>query len=303
MNNDNTSAMVTDDDPFGTGRASSIRFAIAALDLCAWSFGRDKFDNMPIPYSGDFDDLVRFIDDNRAATKGLNYVTALFTNDGRRCKENACRRNWLPFDLDGVDGQGVSREALERAGEFFKTLKGVAYQTASSRPGAFKMRFVVALTHAVTDEMSKALGAHLETLTGIEGWDRSVYALSQPIYLPPVGNKLYRFDGAEVDVMHTLSLIPAPKPRVYRPRPMDKAAPDAFAFFSRNGRVRSSRMGSHSVVCPWVDSHTNGDESGTALFDPSDSNNYVGGFKCQHSHCASRTIAHVFKMMEEVVTA
>ena len=52
------------------------------------------------------------------------------------------------------------------------------------------------------------------------------------------------------------------------------------------------------ITCPWVDEHTDNDDSGAAYFSPG----YVlengdqlasGGFKCHHGHCEERTISDV----------
>lgn len=45
--------------------------------------------------------------------------------------------------------------------------------------------------------------------------------------------------------------------------------------------------GKHDITCPWVTEHTDAIDGGTAYFEPSDSWP-IGGFKCQHGHCAHR---------------
>jgi hypothetical protein len=52
--------------------------------------------------------------------------------------------------------------------------------------------------------------------------------------------------------------------------------------------------GRHAVTCPWVSSHTGKDGTGSALFEPSTGNNWLGGFRCHHGHCADRHIGHVY---------
>ena len=49
--------------------------------------------------------------------------------------------------------------------------------------------------------------------------------------------------------------------------------------------------GGHRIVCPWHESHTSKDTTGTAYFEPDEQNDGRGGFKCQHGHCSHRTIA------------
>lgn len=45
----------------------------------------------------------------------------------------------------------------------------------------------------------------------------------------------------------------------------------------------------HDITCPWVHEHTGGVDSGTVYFEPDDIYP-IGGFKCQHGHCADRHI-------------
>jgi hypothetical protein len=51
----------------------------------------------------------------------------------------------------------------------------------------------------------------------------------------------------------------------------------------------------HAIRCPWVHTHTEEVESGTAVADPSADNNHSGGFRCHHGHCDARTMADVWR--------
>lgn len=57
--------------------------------------------------------------------------------------------------------------------------------------------------------------------------------------------------------------------------------------------------GVHDITCPWVDSHTDGKDSGTAFFDPNAQNNHVGGFSCLHAHCEGKRIHHLLAYLEK----
>lgn len=48
------------------------------------------------------------------------------------------------------------------------------------------------------------------------------------------------------------------------------------------GKSRSGPW--HDIVCPWVHEHTDRSQSGTALAEPTEANNFAGGFRCHHSH-------------------
>jgi len=54
--------------------------------------------------------------------------------------------------------------------------------------------------------------------------------------------------------------------------------------------------GKHDITCPWVKEHTGVVDCGTAYFEPDD-NWPIGGFKCQHGHCAQRHIRDLLRFM------
>ncbi len=52
----------------------------------------------------------------------------------------------------------------------------------------------------------------------------------------------------------------------------------------------------HDITCPWVHEHTNQVDSGTAYFEPDDIYP-IGGFKCQHGHCADRHVRDLLSFL------
>jgi hypothetical protein len=54
--------------------------------------------------------------------------------------------------------------------------------------------------------------------------------------------------------------------------------------------------GVYHITCPWLHEHTGGDATGTCYFEPSNFNDWRGGFKCHHGHCAERHVSdlHAF---------
>ncbi len=54
--------------------------------------------------------------------------------------------------------------------------------------------------------------------------------------------------------------------------------------------------GEFMIVCPWVEGHTNQDDSGTILYTREDL--YIG-FKCHHGSCDGQTGKHLFEWVEE----
>jgi hypothetical protein len=58
--------------------------------------------------------------------------------------------------------------------------------------------------------------------------------------------------------------------------------------------------GRYDILCPWVDTHSNADNSGTAIFTNADGSM---GFKCHHGHCQdknARSVLQHYDIVEEV---
>ena len=64
-----------------------------------------------------------------------------------------------------------------------------------------------------------------------------------------------------------------------------------------NGLYKTSLGGSkHDMTCPWVSSHTDGIDHGTAYFEPS-KDFPRGGFKCQHGSCEDKHLADLLRLL------
>ena len=90
--------------------------------------------------------------------------------------------------------------------------------------------------------------------------------------------------------------------KLKKPRPARKASPtspssnaDGFLDIIDEAGLYLEPLGglpdAHHIVCPWVHEHTDEDPTGTVYFEPSEENDWRGGFKCHHGHCQGRTIA------------
>jgi len=60
--------------------------------------------------------------------------------------------------------------------------------------------------------------------------------------------------------------------------------------------------GKHDMTCPWVREHTDAVDGGTAYFEPDDTFP-IGGFKCQHGHCAKRHVSDLLEFLNIQPTA
>lgn len=66
-----------------------------------------------------------------------------------------------------------------------------------------------------------------------------------------------------------------------------------------------NKPGGYDVLCPWRESHTDGDTTGSMLFipgyvDPSSGVEYIiGGYKCHHGHCEGKSLRHLVAKLNE----
>ncbi len=85
--------------------------------------------------------------------------------------------------------------------------------------------------------------------------------------------------------------------------PMARLAPDDrkdmaqlwvanYAWLKSHGMIKRDHLnlaGWVDMICPWINQHTGGADSGAAIGKPSESNGYHGAFQCHHGHCVDRT--------------
>lgn len=88
---------------------------------------------------------------------------------------------------------------------------------------------------------------------------------------------------------------PADGDPVWLPRPDENNV--LVALRNRGLYKAPLGAGKHDVTCPWVQEHTGAADSGTAYFEPDDSWP-IGGFKCQHGHCADRHVRELLRFVD-----
>lgn len=104
-----------------------------------------------------------------------------------------------------------------------------------------------------------------------------------------------RYTPEQIAQAYGFSLEAASKPRAKRKGTKPTSANRHVEVLDAAGlyiRPISGMHGAHQIICPWWEQHTDKDQTGTIYFeaDP-DQNGGRGGFKCQHGHCADRSIA------------
>ncbi len=93
---------------------------------------------------------------------------------------------------------------------------------------------------------------------------------------------------------------PADGDPVWIPRPDENAV--LVALRDRGLYKAPLGEGRHDISCPWGSEHTGQVDGGTAYFEPDDLWP-IGGFKCQHGHCADRHVRDLLRILDIEVSA
>lgn len=203
----------------------------------AYSRGRSIHDSRPNTRTApDFAAFVEAIARERAPSKvGAPYIAGPFNGDGRRCAEGALPRRWIALDFDRIDA-----ETLPELRMWLARFKGVAWPTHSSTPDAPRERVILELARDASRDECLAIGEALSGDLAAEfgdgiALDASTFRPEQPIFVPPAGATLARFEGEPLDV--DAYLAAAKKGRADAPeRPRSSDRPEAGATIRAGGR-------------------------------------------------------------------
>lgn len=269
-----------------------------------WAHGKDKYDNMPVRMAGTWSEFAKFLRTPLPKVKGKDHFAGPFGNDGRRCDENSGVRQYLPFDLDGItDGDGcLDNYTFNKVTEYFDQYEGVFYETSSSKPGDRCARFILPVSRPINSEESNALGYAITQVLGIANlkWDKSVYKLSQPVYLPVAGRTLIPLgmlgDPKVLNVDETLKNVDV-QPKQISSKvlnriamlddPVVKKLQEANLIFKQD-----SKSLAYDIACPFEDSHSENQyakDSSTQYFAANTGGFAKGNFKCLHDSCRTHT--------------
>lgn len=116
--------------------------------------------------------------------------------------------------------------------------------------------------------------------------------------LVPSGSSAVR--GAARDRVGGTPTPSAEADAIVIPRPTENAV--LAALRDRGWYKAPLGQGRHDITCPWVAEHTDSIDHGTAYFEPDD-NWPIGGFKCQHGHCAGRHVRDLLQVIAVDVEA
>ncbi len=184
-----------------------------------YSLGRNIHDNAPAQRSAEnLEAFLADLDAHRAPHKeGAAYFAGPLNGAGKRCAEGTLPRNWLAVDLDRIEP-----DALPAVRLWFARFRGAAWPTHSSRPEAPRERCILVLDReadrAEAIAVGEALAADLQEEFGQAiQIDPCTFRGEQPVFTPPVGVAIARFDGEPLNVERYLAAA-----RKARPEPPER---------------------------------------------------------------------------------
>lgn len=274
--------------------------------MIRFSFGRTIRDNYPCNCSSpSLEDFAQFLEDARSPNKGLTYIAGPMGGDGRRSKDNAEPRNFLPYDVDGgMDGSHeipLSDSGLKRFKDAYQGTSRILYGSSSDRPGARRGRQIILLDAYVSRADSIRMGEYLASLTPWVKLGREIFRHEQPIFCPVGSSKITLELGEPLCVAEVMAAIPKPRPAKPR-KDLTLRVGNGVAMLDllrmAGLYLRAAGGGKHFINCPWGHLHSDG-RLEAAYFDPSADNHDAGGFRCLHSHCEGRSISDLLRLFKE----
>lgn len=96
-----------------------------------------------------------------------------------------------------------------------------------------------------------------------------------------------------------------PRTRLHSAEAVDRnrAYMGTFKFLDKRGMLKRDEpdpSGWTEMSCPWVDGHTNSVDTGAAIREPAEENEYYGAFRCHHGHCIDKGWAELTDWVAEL---
>ncbi len=82
----------------------------------------------------------------------------------------------------------------------------------------------------------------------------------------------------------------------------NRAFTTVYKWLLRHGMLKKKEpdpSGWMEMHCPWVGDHTDKADTGAAIREPAPENDYYGGFRCHHGHCADKGWAELTEWIGE----
>jgi len=83
----------------------------------------------------------------------------------------------------------------------------------------------------------------------------------------------------------------------------NRAYATTFRFLDRRAMLKRDEpdpSGWTEMTCPWIDGHTNGVDTGAAIREPAEENDYYGAFRCHHGHCIDKGWAELTEWVNDL---
>lgn len=229
----------------------------------------------------------------------------------RRAKANVKHVYMLPLDIDGLMTIEEAKERFKEHEYFAYTSSG--HKTARKNGGdAFRIflpfsRPLTAKEYELRDEaFAEWMGSQL---------DQSSTDIARGFFFPSYvaadannGHATWRNEGKLLDPdtfeeREEVAFTPAPIINTGITADKQNGAIlwqtlDTVGLFKALGLYKTKGSDHrHEVVCPWLDEHTNRDESGTSIWELRADRK--GDFNCQHGHCKGKRIFDVTSWVRE----
>ncbi len=142
-----------------------------------------------------------------------------------------------------------------------------------------------------------------QALIKVFGSDKSIQDLPRVMRLPgffhmkdPNARHLVNVTNESGGLPYTADAIKAAFPPVRVAKSSAKPTPDddpVVVELRKRELLKQQRVdGGWNIVCPWTAEHTAASSESSTTYFPAHTGGYKGGgFKCQHDHCAERTVA------------
>jgi RecA-family ATPase len=201
----------------------------------AYSLGRDKHDATPVQRTAaSLEAFVADLDSHRAPKKDTAaYFCGPLNGDGKRTASGALPRRWLALDFDKIDADTLPELRL-----WLARFAGCAWPTHSSTREAPRERVILELDRdadrAEAMAVGETLAADLQQEFGAAiRLDPCTYRGEQPLFVPPTGVKLARFDGEPLAVDAYLAAQKGRAKASERPQSADQAEDDLLDRLTR----------------------------------------------------------------------
>lgn len=158
------------------------------------------------------------------------------------------------------------------------------------------------------DPGMKGVTRYARLPVGVNGKSKYVKKLGRPFAVQCLEfHPERRYRISQIAAAWSLDMTPPPKRQLASVIPIDAARTrQSFAALIETLKLMQmyrGRIGSgpwHDIKCPWLEEHTDGADNGAAIADPSEHNNFAGGFRCHHSHGEDLSMRDIWRWVREL---